>query len=177
VRAVGPIIERAQRILELCRKDGDFQPVLFVFTAHRGVDVVGLHWSSPEEKDAAALATRVVALAAQPLGLWGIMLIMDSREWEVDPGFISRVLGVSEDEAMAKLAERPDLVRAYVRPKDCLLVTLETYLGDYQIRLRYDRAPNGRVTWHPPLRQPAGQRCEGRFVNLLPPLPSSGVQA
>lgn len=178
VAAVSPIIEHAQRLLERCREDGDFPPTFFVFTAHRGVDIIGMSWDCPEDKDRAAMTMRVLALAAQPLGLWGVMLITDSRLWQIDVPAIAKATGRTEEWVETRLREDPDEIRRLSKPKDCLQVWLETYLGDYRLTLVYDRLEDGRVAWHPPDVTPASQQSEGRFANLLPPLPNPvGAQA
>jgi hypothetical protein len=177
VAAVAPIIEHAQRILERCREDGDFPPTFFVFTAHRGVDIIGMEWESPDAKDRAAVAMRLMAVAAQPLGLWGVMLITDSRVWEVNVNQIAAATGRTVEWVEQLLRDEPDEIRRFVKPTDCLLVSLETYLGDYQVQLKYDRLEDGRVAWHAPDVKPPSQQSEGRFVNILPPLPSTGAQA
>jgi hypothetical protein len=184
VLVVQPIIEQAQRVLERCAQcaepdKSDFQPTLFLFTARRGVDILGMSWDCQEEKDAAALAIRLAACAAQPLGLWGVMLITDSRRWTVDVPRIARATGRTEAWVKDLLEHDPDQIRRLVKPQDVLQVTLETYLGDYRLNLAYDRLSDGRIAWHAPEVAPSMEQHEGRFANFLPPLavPGTGAQA
>ena len=161
------VIERAQRLIET-KADGEFQPVLFLFTEKRGVDIIGLDWDSEEEKNIGAKKIRLLALAAQLFGLWGVMLITDNRMWHI-PEDAAAQLGVPPEELIRIWEEEPQRLKALCKPVDALFVNLETYLGDWRVSLAYDRLAD-KVAWHPPevLRH---CQMEGRFVNLLPPLP------
>jgi len=169
VAAVSPFVEHSQRILE-SGKDGDFHPTFFLFTTERGVDIIGVDFRDDNEKDIAARLMRVHALAAMPLGLWGVMFISDSRMWDIE--LSARELGVSVELLARRYEDDSDFVRRNCKPVDCLTARLETYLGDWDVLYKYRREA-GRVIWHPPQSMTArGAESVGRMVGFLPPLPS-----
>jgi hypothetical protein len=172
VEAVRPLVEHAQRILET-HDDGDFPPTFFLFTAERGVDIIGVHCGSDAEKNRAATLMRAQAVLAMPLGLWGVMFISDSRMWDIETS--AREQGVSIEMLARRCEKDPEFLQRNLRPVDCMTARLETYLGDWDVLYKYRREP-GRVIWHPPQPMTFGH-AEGRMVGFLPPLPSCGVSA
>jgi hypothetical protein len=174
VEAARPLVEHAQRILET-HEDGDFLPTFFLFTAERGVDIIGIHYCSDDEKRRAATLMRAQAMLAVPLGLWGVMFISDSRLWDIDA--CAKEQGVSVELLARRIKEDPEFIRRHIKQIDCLTARLETYLGDWDVLIKYQRETD-RVIWHPPQSMTArGCTSEGRMVGFLPPLPSHGVSA
>ena len=177
VASVQMMVEHSQRLIEkYAENGGDFPPVYFVFTVDRGVDIIGFSWSNEKEKDGAATAMRLTAVQLQPAGLWGVMLITDTRWWEVDADLASR-LGLSQEELSSMLRDAPWRIKELGKQTEALVVRLETYMGDWGVGLMYDRLDGNRISWHPPRDMITGVQSEGRLVNLLPPLPYCAGQA
>lgn len=171
-----PFIDQAREILE-SHEDGYLQPVFFVFTRDRGVDIKMFGWDSEREKNLAAAEMRMLAYLAGVFGLWGTLLITDARYWEIDAKAIAEARGCSLDEAIRLVKEEPDQVKKHCKPIDCLLVQVETYFGDVFMNMPYHREGDpktGRVVWHPYDPQYDAATCvESRFGKILPALPAA----
>lgn len=173
IRLTLPLIERAKQVLERCaRTDEPFVSVFLLFTKDRGVDMEGFLWDSDADKDAARLRMALLAIAAQPFGLWGVLFISDVRWWQSNP----------EDAAEFKQQMEAgtfdyDEFKAKSKPNEALFARLETYLGDHTATLTYHRDGN-QIVWDTATKAPVTHaQVDGRFANLLPPLPMSAGQA
>jgi len=174
VKVMRPFIEQGKLVLEEI-SDGDFMPMCFIFSDARGMDMLPLDFRSEETKDKMAELIRRSAVMMQAYGLWGLMMMADSRYRELDVDFACRAFGLTPELLKARIEKDPSLLSQVSKVRECLLITIETYVGDRSERLFYRRLPNG-IIWEAPETFALGP-VEGRFVNMLPPPPRSGGQA
>jgi hypothetical protein len=153
---------------------GTSLPPRFFMFCEDFVEIINPIWAGAEERELAAMELRVRTAMRRWDGsrLWGVLLVMDVHSWRV-PEDAAEQLGISSAEDLERiLDEDPARIKAISEYEEALSINLETYLGNWQVLLPYSRAA-GAIIW----REPAAldsMELDGRFTDLLPPLPPAG---